>query len=149
MEGVMSVLANPRHAVGVATVLLALAATPTSAARADWSQNLSEFLPAIQTCVRHEPEAASVVTVAREVGTHLVDVRLRGPDGARWDCITAGSGQRVERLVRVTGNQLQANEDAPIFTPLRHGRPRGGCFRHEAARDGDGHLVGWLSYPSC
>ncbi len=145
----MTVLANPRYAAGVATVLLALAATPTSAAPSGWSQNLSEFLPAIQTCVRHEPETASVVTVAWEVGTHLVDVRLRGPDGVRWDCVATGSGQRVERLVRVASNQVQADEDAPIFTPAGHERPRGGCFRHEATHDGAGHLVGWLSYKSC
>lgn len=145
----MTVWVNQRHTVSVAAVLLALAATPASAAPADWSQNLSEFLPAIQTCVRHEPEAASVVTVAREVGTHLVDVRLRGPDGARWDCVATGSGERVERLVRVAGNQMQTDEDAPIFTPVGHERPRGGCFRHEAARGGDGRLVGWLSHKSC
>lgn len=145
----MTVWADPRNSAGVAAVLLALAAAPTSAAPNDWSQNLSEFLPAIQTCVRHEPETASVVTDAWEVGTHLVDVRLRGPDGARWDCVATGSGQRVERLVRVAGNQVQTDEDAPIFTPLHRERPRGSCFRHEAAHDGDGRLVGWLSYSRC
>lgn len=134
--------------VGVIVGTLA-PATSSAVTSSDWSQKLSEFLPAIQTCVRHEPEAASVVTVAREVGTHLVDVRLRGPDGARWDCVAADSGQRVERLVRVAGNQVQADEDAPIFTPAGHERPRGGCIRHEAAHRGDGRVVGWPSYKSC
>lgn len=140
----------------VASVLLLgglknAAAQPAPAANpkpeSDWSRLIGDLLPAIQACLAQPAVPVERVLKAWPMNQGMVGVRLRSPDGHRFDCIAPHAGGPAERLNGLMPEDSKMpGEGDPVFFPKRDSPPPVRVELLERVVDGAGAVQGWLSY---
>jgi heat shock protein HslJ len=127
------------------------AAQPAPAASAklesDWSRLIGDLLPAIQACLTQPAVPVERVLKAWPMNDGMVGVRLRSPDGHRFDCIAPHTGGPAERLNGLMPEDAKMpGEGDPVFIPKRVSPPPVRVELLERVVDGAGAVQGWLSY---
>lgn len=110
-----------------------------------WTAWLSEFLPPVNACLAAAGEPDAVVTQAWPVTKGQVGVHLRGPAGARWECIAPDQGMAVSRLDRLPDDY---GPEGPVFAPTGTEAPAA-CGPATAAVDAAGRRIGSLLPGPC
>lgn len=127
--------------------MIAGPATAQSKLESDWSRLMGDLLPAIQACIAQPAVPVDRVLKAWPMDQGMAGVRLRSPDGHRFDCIAPLLGGVAERL---TGLMPEAGkvpgEGDPIFFPMRESPPPMRVELLEQVVDAAGNVQGWLSY---
>jgi heat shock protein HslJ len=122
---------------------------PASSAKpeSDWSRLISDLLPAIQACLAQPAVPVERVLKAWPMNEGMVGVRLRSPDGHRFDCIAPHTGGPAERLNGLMPEDSKMpGEGDPVFFPKRQSPPPVRVELLERVIDGTGVVQGWLSY---
>ncbi len=117
-----------------------LLAMPALAQPAGWEAMLPGIAPALRACLAPLP-GAMVVDAWPAEGGGLV-ARLRGADGARFDC-TSYPGGSVTRRDPVAVQDRRPGEGLRAFMPERR------CVDAWRVTDAAGRELGWLAYPGC
>lgn len=113
----------------------------------DWSRLIGDLLPAIQACLTQPAVPVERVLNAWPMNQGLVGVRLRSPDGHRFDCIAPQAGGAAERLNGLMPEDSKMpGEGDPVFFPKRQSPPPVRVELLERVVDGAGAVQGWLSY---
>lgn len=117
----------------------------------DWSANLRELLPAIDSCIGHSSAPPVVTLKARMLPLDMVEVLLRDAAGRYWSCIIDRHGGTPIAWNPVTGPAaMGAGEPNPQFYRQAGAPAADRCHDLEPVRDErDGTLVGTLVYDVC
>jgi heat shock protein HslJ len=131
--------------VKIAAAQIAPAASPKP--ESDWSRLIGDLLPAIQSCLAQPAVPVERVLKAWPMNQGMVGVRLRSPDGHRFDCIAPHAGGPAERLNGLMPEDAKMpGEGDPVFFPKRERPPPVRVELLERVIDGAGAVQGWLSY---
>ncbi len=123
--------------------------SPAASAKAesDWSRLIGDLLPAIHACLTQPAVPVERVLKAWPMNDGMVGVRLRSPDGHRFDCMAPHTGGPAERLNGLMPEDAKMpGEGDPVFFPKRESPPPVRVELLERVVDGTGAVRGWLSY---
>jgi heat shock protein HslJ len=124
-----------------------VALVPSPKSESDWSRLIGDLLPAIQACLAQPAVPVERVLNAWPMNQGMVGVRLRSPDGHRFDCIAPHAGGAAERLNGLMPEDSKMpGEGDPVFFPKRERPPPVRVELLERVVDGAGAVQGWLSY---
>jgi hypothetical protein len=110
-----------------------------------WTAWLPDFLPAVSACVAASGEPDAVAVQAWPIRKGVVGVHLRGPDGARWECVAPNQGVAVSRLERLPADHAA---EGPVFVPVGAEAPAS-CGMASAATDATGRRIGTVLPGPC
>lgn len=110
-----------------------------------WTAWLPDVLPATRACRAAAPEPEAVITQAWPVEQGRIGVHLRGPGGARWECVAPDHGLDVVRLDPLPDN---AAPEGPVFVPEGIAVPPA-CGEARVVTDAAGRVIGRLAAGPC
>lgn len=110
-----------------------------------WTAWLPEAQPAIRACRAAVEEPETVITQAWPLRKGVTAVHLRGPAGARWECVAPAVGLSVDRLDRLPET---AGPEGPVFVPRGVTAPAG-CGPAVPAVDATGRAIGQILPGPC
>ncbi len=113
-----------------------------------WSASIGALLPAIEAC-RFELDAFGAVVLHAAVVDDAAQVRLRAPNGARFDCTADADGARAQTGFVTPSEPALEGERDPVFIPFEMPEAGEACRLYERVEDAQGRLLGALGHESC
>lgn len=113
-----------------------------------WSASIGALLPAIEAC-RHELDAFDAVVLHAAIKEEAARVRLRAPNGARFDCAAEAGGAQPQIHYVTPSMPALPGEGDPVFIPFEIPDAGEACRLYERVEDGQGRLLGALGHESC
>lgn len=108
---------------------------------------MPDLLPAIAACIGQPAVPVERVLTAWPMNHGMVGVRLRTPDGHRFDCIAPQIGGAAERLTGLMAEDSALPGEAdPVYFPKRDQPPPLRLDDLEPVNNAAGTVVGWLAY---
>tara|TARA_R110002072_G_scaffold93904_5_gene207924 strand:+ start:1300 stop:2142 length:843 start_codon:yes stop_codon:yes gene_type:complete len=113
-----------------------------------WTNYLSAYLPAIDTCLNELRRDAEHVTLAFPVSS-ATGVRLGNRLGQRWECVTRDNNRAVNAVRSLDADDVMAGENDPIFVRGQMPAAGEGCYVYESVRMANGELIGAYGFDAC
>lgn len=134
---------------GVAYEGCARTAAHASRASKSWADTLSQYLPAIDSCLARVQAKPGRVTIAYPGEEGQTSVRLLEADGGRSECVVAADGTTVASVEALADRNIVAGERDPLFTRAPTQAPQGSCYATESVAGSNGATIGYLSRKTC
>jgi uncharacterized membrane protein len=114
-----------------------------------WAVDLSQLLPAIDSCLTRAQAKPARITIAYINEENQAAVRLLEADGGRSECLASMDGASIISIEPLADRDSFRGERDPLFTRAPTAAPTGSCYTNEEVKGSAGATLGWLSRKTC